>query len=198
VNYQKLYDSIAAIGRQRGAKELLGFELHHVVPECMNGSDDESNKALLTFREHFVAHRVLTKIHPKHRGLHCAVWRMTNDGKHKVSSRVYEKARQNFIDNHHNKTPEGRARWLGEANPAHKLENREAASKRMTGKANPSNRPENHAKHQKAQCPCCFKVGQKLAISRWHFDNCLQHPDNLGQTRQQIKLDVTNCNKATI
>ena len=189
MNYQKLYDSIMATGRQRGTKERPGFDLHHVIPSCMDGSDYESNKALLTYREHFVAHRILTKIHLNHSGLHCAVWRMTNNGKHKKSGRTYEKARQNFIDNHPSKTPENRkARrkaWEGSGNPGKKPENRKAISER--------NKLPDHKKvaskqlGQQAKCPHCLLIGQSFVMSRWHFDNCLQHTDNFGLTRQQIK-----------
>ena len=63
MNYQRLHDALVAVGRQRGTKERNGFDLHHVIPSCMGGSDDESNKALLTFHEHFVLHRLLTKLH---------------------------------------------------------------------------------------------------------------------------------------
>lgn len=220
MNYQKLHDSLVAIGRQRGNKKRKGFELHHVIPTCMGGSDDESNKALLTYREHFVAHRILTKLYPNHSGLHYAVWRMTNDGKHNVSSRTYEKARQNFIDNHNSKTPEARARWAEDGNPGKTPENRKASSGRLTlqnlqsyaegkhpsqkpenqkaasgrwlGSNNPASKPENRTASSKrakeqVQCPCCDLIGGGINMKRYHFDNCFQHLENVGLTREQIK-----------
>src|SRR4051812_42454515 len=40
---------------------LLSGEKHHIIPKSMGGSNDEANIALLTFREHFIAHMLLTK-----------------------------------------------------------------------------------------------------------------------------------------
>ena len=39
-------------------------EKHHIVPRCMNGSDDPINLVALTPEEHYVAHQLLVKIHP--------------------------------------------------------------------------------------------------------------------------------------
>lgn len=39
------------------------FELHHIVPRSCNGSDIDSNKILLTAREHVLAHHLLAKIY---------------------------------------------------------------------------------------------------------------------------------------
>lgn len=40
------------------------IEYHHIIPRCMGGTDDADNLAPLTAREHFVAHKLLAKIHP--------------------------------------------------------------------------------------------------------------------------------------
>ena len=40
---------------------------------------------------------------------------------------------------------------------------------------------------QQVTCPHCLKTGGRGGMQVHHFDNCLQHPDNLGLTRQQIK-----------
>lgn len=41
------------------------YELHHIVPRHMGGSNDSSNLVLLTFREHVLAHYMLWRIHNK-------------------------------------------------------------------------------------------------------------------------------------
>jgi len=83
----------------------------------------------------------------------------------------------------------------GSSHPMQKPENKKAAGKRMTlrnlGDGNPQKKQKNRkasserAKKQ-VQCPHCGLIGSG-GIIRWHFNNCLQHPDNLGLTRQQIK-----------
>jgi hypothetical protein len=38
------------------------YERHHVIPRCMGGSDELDNYAILTAREHYIAHWLLTKM----------------------------------------------------------------------------------------------------------------------------------------
>lgn len=57
------------------------FELHHIKPLCMDGSDRDTNLVLLTAREHFIAHVLLAKWavsidHIKKRSLLCAITKM--------------------------------------------------------------------------------------------------------------------------
>lgn len=69
------------------------YEEHHIVPRCLGGSDDKSNLVLLTAREHFIAHRLLSKIYPDNLNLKLAVLFMAsieNLGEtFKVTSRTY-------------------------------------------------------------------------------------------------------------
>jgi hypothetical protein len=59
--YQRWHDAI--IVRARG-RELDAYkERHHVVPRCLDGSDHPSNLVDLTYREHFLVHWLLTKLH---------------------------------------------------------------------------------------------------------------------------------------
>lgn len=51
-------------------RSLVGYrERHHVLPRCMGGSDAPWNIVELTAEEHYLAHQLLVKIHPKVRGL---------------------------------------------------------------------------------------------------------------------------------
>lgn len=51
-----------------------GFHLHHIVPRCIGGTDDESNLISLTYREHYIAHALLAKAFPYHSGLTKAIF----------------------------------------------------------------------------------------------------------------------------
>lgn len=56
------YDAIIENSKSR---ILTGYkEKHHIIPRCMGGSDDSSNLATLTAKEHYIAHRLLVKIYP--------------------------------------------------------------------------------------------------------------------------------------
>jgi hypothetical protein len=75
MDYQRHYNALIDRARSR---EVIGYvERHHVVPKCMGGSDDKSNLVSLTPEEHFVAHQLLTKMHPDNQKLIFAAWGMT-------------------------------------------------------------------------------------------------------------------------
>lgn len=62
MNYKKHYDMLIERSRNRILKGYV--EKHHIIPRCLNGSDDASNIAFLTPEEHFLAHQLLVKIYP--------------------------------------------------------------------------------------------------------------------------------------
>lgn len=72
MDYQKHYDRL--IERATVRKLDCYTERHHVVPRCLGGSDESENLVDLTPEEHYVAHQLLVKIHPKNGKLiHAAV-----------------------------------------------------------------------------------------------------------------------------
>lgn len=71
MNYQKIYNSIIEKARLR--KELnIYFEKHHIFPKSLGGLDTEDNLVKLTYKEHYLCHRLLTKIYPKEKSMHYA------------------------------------------------------------------------------------------------------------------------------
>lgn len=62
MDHRKIYNALMKRAQER--EPLAGYvEKHHIVPRCYGGSNDSSNIAVLTAREHFLAHRLLAKIH---------------------------------------------------------------------------------------------------------------------------------------
>lgn len=53
-------------------------EEHHIVPSCMNGSDESFNLVRLTPEEHYIAHLLLAKMYPYHEGIIYAANMMAN------------------------------------------------------------------------------------------------------------------------
>ena len=84
MNYRGIYDRIisGAVGRQLSCYK----ELHHVLPRCMGGGNEDSNLVYLTAKEHFVAHQLLVKIYPEVKGLAFALLRMAA---HCNNGRIY-------------------------------------------------------------------------------------------------------------
>lgn len=84
-----------------------GHERHHAKPRCQGGSDDSSNIVVLTAREHFIAHILLSKIYPRDIGLLAAAVRFKVKNKRlrritKVNSRIYAMLKRdwhNFLVN---------------------------------------------------------------------------------------------------
>lgn len=116
MDYQRIYDQIIDRAKQR---KLQGYiERHHIVPRCLGGSDDGSNLAELTAREHFICHHLLTKIHPGNSKIFFAFWAMCTlktkqQERYVPSSKLYEETRKIRSAIHSanlrrfHKTPEG-------------------------------------------------------------------------------------------
>lgn len=78
---------------ERAKERLLEdySERHHIVPRCMEGTNDKDNLVELTAREHYVAHQLLAKIFPEVNGLVLACHMMCVDKNgNRVSNREYE------------------------------------------------------------------------------------------------------------
>ncbi len=81
MNYTKHYNLLIERAKTRQLPKDLYIENHHIQPRCMNGSDDDSNLVKLTAEEHYVAHQLLAKIYPKHRGIIFSAFMMSANNK---------------------------------------------------------------------------------------------------------------------
>src|ERR1035437_5906154 len=59
--YEKWYEQI--IERARMRKLNCYSEWHHVLPRSLGGGDEDANLVQLTYREHFLVHWLLIKLH---------------------------------------------------------------------------------------------------------------------------------------
>jgi hypothetical protein len=103
MNYQKVYDSIINRARQEKRRKKQGtyFEAHHIIPRCLNGNNSATNLVLLTAREHFICHWLLSRIYPNNPLILLGFWRMCGSSnkkqeRYKPSSRAFEEARNNM------------------------------------------------------------------------------------------------------
>jgi hypothetical protein len=102
MDYQKIYNSLCINSFNRINTGNV-TERHHIVPKCMGGTDSISNIAILTPKEHFIAHKLLCEIYPNNSKLSYALWAMMNlnnryqDRKYTISSREYERMRNIYI-----------------------------------------------------------------------------------------------------
>ena len=60
--YTKMYEELIETCKNRKPLKTEFYEIHHIVPRSLGGTDDPSNLVKLTPREHFHAHLLLAKI----------------------------------------------------------------------------------------------------------------------------------------
>lgn len=58
-------------------KKVKGFEIHHIVPRCMGGTNKSNNLVLLTITEHLIAHTLLFRENPNNKKLLTALYHMS-------------------------------------------------------------------------------------------------------------------------
>lgn len=69
------YNLLISTAQSRGLdkKTLNGYyEIHHIIPRSFNGSNDEDNLVLLTYREHVLAHMLLYLINSENKDMFLA------------------------------------------------------------------------------------------------------------------------------
>ena len=99
--YTATYWKIISNARIKGP---VGYkERHHVIPKSMGGSDDPENLVDLSLRQHFICHRLLTKMTTgkSKKSMTFAAWRMATGMQKKnrrLSSHTYKLLRENARD----------------------------------------------------------------------------------------------------
>lgn len=129
MNYQKIYLNIIkkakSQNRIRASKykrkkykiDFIYYENHHIIPKCLGGTDEETNLVLLTAKEHFICHKLLTYIYKGNRKIAYAFHRMAFSQKEnrKISSRDYSYAieliKTTFISEETRKKMKGKTPW---------------------------------------------------------------------------------------
>ncbi len=116
-------------------------ERHHIVPKCMNGTNDKNNLIDLYAKEHFIAHKLLVEENPDNRSLIFALNAMSNftansNKRYTPSPEEYEYARKKYSD----KLKEV---MIGERNPNygnhwhHTEDSKKILSEKFSGDKNP-------------------------------------------------------------
>ena len=101
MNHQKIYNNIIVnakyknrIRLRKNQKGYIYYEKHHILPRCLGGKNDAENLVLLTAKEHFVCHKLLTHIFPGNRKIIFAFHRICYSKNMRIASpRDYEYCR---------------------------------------------------------------------------------------------------------
>jgi hypothetical protein len=65
--FKLTYNNLVERAKTRGLdKSVLEgyYEVHHIIPRCMGGTDDKENLVLLNYREHVICHVILVRLNP--------------------------------------------------------------------------------------------------------------------------------------
>lgn len=87
MNHLNIYNAIIENAKTQNRKKKNNYyENHHILPKCLGGIDENNNLVLLTAKEHYLCHRLLTYIYPANRKIALAFFYMTHTNTHCVIS----------------------------------------------------------------------------------------------------------------
>ena len=97
MDYQRIYDSLILRSKSRKKPDCY-CERHHILPRSMGGKDESENIAILTAREHFIAHWLLKKIHNNKQCIYAfhAMTKPVGNGRTRYSSHSFKYARESM------------------------------------------------------------------------------------------------------
>lgn len=98
--YTKWYYSIVNRGRSRVLPASIYTEKHHIIPKSLKGSNESNNIVILTAKEHFICHLLLTKMvtGKEKRSMWYACYMMCRGvERYKPTSRIYKICRENMV-----------------------------------------------------------------------------------------------------
>jgi hypothetical protein len=96
MNYKHIHDTIITNAKSQDRNFALGlYERHHILPKSLGGTNKSYNIVCLTFREHFIIHKLLVKIYDgvDKQKMCCALKRFVHSkhGKYSVKAKDYER-----------------------------------------------------------------------------------------------------------
>lgn len=91
MDYIKIYNALIEKRKNSPAKGYK--ESHHIIPRCLGGSDESNNLVDLTYKEHYLAHVLLTKIYPDNADLAYAIFLFSS-----TTGSMYSYSREKAID----------------------------------------------------------------------------------------------------
>ncbi len=107
MDYKKIYNALCSNAKTLGRNKVSGiyYEAHHIKPKSFGGEGDcrninHPNIVLLTPKEHYIAHLLLTKIYKTSPAMQTALWSMLitkQNVRYKPSSRTYAQIREEYI-----------------------------------------------------------------------------------------------------
>lgn len=187
MDYQKIYDNLIKTRSQQPLLVNEYYEKHHIIPKCLGGSDDKENLIKLTYREHFIAHWLLVKIHKQHSGINYAflcMLRRQPTGERILTSRRYEIIKKNFSEF---------KKWHSKIiNPGKSEKSRLAARKRMLER-NPIKM--DPSKNRTAQPIRIYFSDGRIEEYKYAKEYCLNNNVPYSTIKPLLRKEDTKCKK---
>jgi len=98
--YHNTYFKIISRAQQRTLDNSVKFEVHHVIPRSLGGSDNNDNLVKLTLKEHWVCHRLLVKFLDNPialRKMYNALFMMAVKDYRTINGRIYQHIKENIV-----------------------------------------------------------------------------------------------------
>ena len=98
--YHNTYFKIINRAQQRTLENNVKFEVHHIIPRSLGGSDNHDNLVKLTLKEHWICHRLLVKFLDDPvalRKMYNALFMMAVKDYRTVNGRIYQHIKENIV-----------------------------------------------------------------------------------------------------
>ena len=215
--YTKWYYNIIESAK---ASPFDGYtEKHHIIPKSLGGSNDPSNLVVLSARQHFICHWLLTKMvsSKKHKwqmwnAFSCMMWMENpNQTRHKVTSHLFEKLKEQHskhkswaVSGKRNgmwgetHTPEAiekiRKTHCGRVKSKQERENISAALKGIPRPYAGEKLKKYNPNDTKVSCIHCKDITSLPILARWHGDKCRKNPSNPDREKYHKTSSCDHCN----
>ena len=204
MNYELIYHKIINRAKSKDRIKLskdhpnyIYYEAHHIIPKCLGGKGRcdqwkwHPNIVLLTPKEHFICHLLLSYVHPENSKIISSSWLMCNSTytksgqpRYQPASRTYERLR--LLKNKAKVSDKTRKKQSlaqkgnknGSGNKGKKYGPPKEKTREKISLANKGRTASNGGRKLKSssfiECPHCKKIGDNNGgqMKRWHFDNC--------------------------
>lgn len=182
--YTRCYYRIVNRALVRTLSKGTYTEKHHIIPRSLSGPDTKDNLVVLTAREHYLCHLLLTKMTTgsARRSMWHAVWKVINQKRvyqkrHRVTARMYEVIRT------------ANAKALSEANTGISKPHLKGRDISWADKISATLLSKNlkGIKKLTGQCEHCGIIAARHLISRYHGDKCKSLLPVVPKVRKKMK-----------
>jgi hypothetical protein len=183
MDYNAVHNKIVERAKVRERDKNQYYEIHHILPRCLGGSNKADNLVSLTAKEHFLCHALLIKIttgEARIKMLHAlSGMRRKNTLQQRITSRLYECFRKEHA--------EVKRKEMFECNPMNNKEHRLAHKKAMEtrnniGMSGRKHSEETRAKMKKARSKQVITAETKRKLSE-HRKKESQDPNYINGCR---------------